>query len=153
MVCLKYLAALFALSVLAACGGGGGNAGTPTGGATVTCTAPLVLLNGVCGTAPATPAATLLSAQLKDAGTGAAVSSVAAAAATDIVAVLATTDGKPAPGLDVTVDSSASSLLTFPNGVSATTDANGVAKIRVGRANLYEFGSVALALASKSSAS
>ena len=152
MVSLKYLVALFALSVLAACGGGGGNAGTPTGGATVTCTAPLVLLNGVCGTAPATPAATLLSAQLKDAGTGAAVSSVAAVAATDIVAVLATTDGKPASGLDVSVDSSASTLLVFPNGMSATTDVNGVARIRVGRTNLYEFGSVTLALSSKSSA-
>ena len=153
MVSLKYLATLFALSVLAACGGGGGNAGTPTGGATVTCTAPLVLLNGVCGTAPATPAATLLSAQLKDAGTGAAVSSVAAVAATDIVAVLATTDGKPAPGLLVSVDSSASTLLTFPNGTSATTDANGVAKIRVGRSSLYEFGSATLVLTSKSSVS
>ncbi len=153
MVSLKYLVALFALSVLAACGGGGGNAGTPTGGATVTCTAPLVLLNGVCGTAPATAAATLLSAQLKDAGTGAAVSSVAAVAATDIVAVLATTDGKPAVGLDVSVDGSAATLLTFPGGTSATTDANGVARIRVGRANLYEFGSATLVLTSKSSAS
>ena len=153
MVSLKYLVALFALSVLAACGGGGGNAGTPTGGATVTCTAPLVLLNGVCGTAPATAAATLLSAQLKDAGTGAAVSSVAAVAATDIVAVLATTDGKPAVGLDVSVDGSAATLLTFPSGTSATTDANGVARIRVGRSNLYEFGSATLVLTSKSSAS
>ncbi len=151
MAFLKYIFALFALSVLVACGGGGGNAGTPTGGATITCTAPLVLLNGVCGTAPATPVATLLSAQLKDAGTGAAVASVAATAATDIVAVLAATDGKPAPGLLVSVDSSASTLLTFPAGTSATTDANGVARIRVGRANLFEFGSATLALTSKSS--
>jgi hypothetical protein len=89
---------------------------------------------------------------LKDAGTGAAVASVAATAATDIVAVLTTTDGKAAPGLLVSVDSSASTLLIFPAGTSATTDANGVARIRVGRANLYEFGTATLALTSKSSA-
>ncbi len=153
MLVMKYLVALFAAFVLVACGGGGGSAGTPTGGGgTSACTAPQVLQNGVCVSATATPATTLLSVQLKDAGTGAALSSVAATAATDIVAVLATTDGKPASGLDVSVDSSASTLLVFPNGMSATTDVNGVARIRVGRTNLYEFGSVTLALSSKSSA-
>ena len=154
MLAMKYLVALLAAFVLVACGGGGGSAGTATGGGGggVTCTAPQVLQNGVCVSATATPATTLLSVQLKDAGTGAALSSVAATAATDIVAVLATTDGKPAAGLDVSVDSSASTLLVFPNGMSATTDVNGVARIRVGRTNLYEFGSVTLALSSKSSA-
>ncbi len=153
MTFLKCIFALFALSVLAACGGGGGSEGTSTGGgSTVACTAPLVLQNGVCVSATAIPVASLLSAQLTDANTGAAVSSVAATAATDIVAVVTTTDGKPAPGLLVSVDSSASTLLTFPTGTSATTDVNGIARIRVGRANQYEFGTVTLALTSMSSA-
>lgn len=144
MVSLKYLAALFALPVLVACGVA--NEVTPI--TPTTCTAPAVLQNGVC----VTSAATLLSAQLKDASTGTVLSSVAATAATDIVALLVTTDGKQAVGMDVSVDAGASTLLNFPNGTSAITDANGVARIRIGRANLYEFGSVTLALTSKSSA-
>ena len=48
MVSLKYLATLFALSVLAACGGGGGNAGTPKSGSSLggsnVSTAPIIEL-------------------------------------------------------------------------------------------------------------
>ena len=149
---LKCVFAMLALSVLAACGGGGGSSGTPFGGSNaVTCTLPQVLQGTVCVTPTVTPATTSLTAQLKDATTGAALSSVAAAAATEIVAVLNTADSKAVAGVVVSVDSSAAALLTFPNGTTATTDATGIARIRVGRADLYEFGSVTLPLTTKSS--
>ena len=149
---LKCVFAMLMLSVLAACGGGGGSAGTPFSGSnTVTCTLPQVLQGTVCVTPTVTPATTSLTAQLKDVSTGAAVSSVAAAAATEIVAVLNTADSKAVAGVVVSVDSSAATLLTFPNGTTATTDATGIARIRVGRANLYEFGAATLPLTSKSS--
>ncbi|MEI6733673.1 MAG: hypothetical protein WCK94_06850 [Comamonadaceae bacterium] len=143
---LKYSCALLIFGVLSACGGGGGSAGTPTGG-TVACAAPKVLQNGVCVTASATPVETLLSAQLKDATSGAVVSSVAAAGGTEIVGLLTTKDGKPVSSQLVSLDTGpSSSLLLFPNGTSATTDANGIVRIRVGRANLFEFGTAALSL-------
>ncbi|TSA15186.1 MAG: hypothetical protein D4R79_01435 [Comamonadaceae bacterium] len=149
---LKYSCALLILGVLAACGGGGGNPGTSSGG-TVTCTAPKVLQNGVCVTATVTvtPVETLLVAQLKDMTSGAVVASIGAASATEIVGLLATKDGKPAPNQLVSLDTgTGSSLLLFPNGTSATTDANGIARIRVGRTNLFEFGTTALSLTFKS---
>ena len=149
---LKYSCALLMLGVLAACGGGGGNPGTSSGG-TVTCTAPKVLQNGVCVTATATvtPVETLLVAQLKDTTSGAVVASIGAASGTEIVGLLTTKDGKPAPNQLVSLDTgTGSSLLLFPNGTSATTDVNGIARIRVGRANLFEFGTTGLSLTFKS---
>ena len=149
---LKYSCALLMLGVLAACGGGGGNPGTSSGG-TVTCAAPKVLQNGVCvtGTVTVTPVETLLVAQLKDMTSGAVVASIGAASGTEIVGLLTTKDGKPAPNQLVSLDTgTGSSLLLFPNGTSATTDANGIARIRVGRTNLFEFGTTALSLTFKS---
>ena len=149
---LKYSCALLILGVLAACGGGGGNPGTSSGG-TVTCVAPKVLQNGVCVTATVTvtPVETLLVAQLKDMISGAVVASIGAASGTEIVGLLTTKDGKPAPNQLVSLDTgTGSSLLLFPNGTSATTDVNGIARIRVGRANLFEFGTTALSLTFKS---
>ena len=149
---LKYSCALLILGVLAACGGGGGNPGTSSGG-TVTCAAPKVLQNGVCVTATVavTPVETLLVAQLKDLTSGAVVASVGAASGTEIVGLLTTKDGKPAPNQLVSLDTgTGSSLLLFPNGTSATTDVNGIARIRVGRANLFEFGTTGLSLTFKS---
>jgi hypothetical protein len=147
---LKYSCVLLMLGVLSACGGGGGNPGTASGG-TVTCAAPKVLQNGVCVTATATPLETLLVAQLKDATSGAVVASIGAASATEIVGLLTTKDGKPATNQLVSLETATgSNLLLFPNGTSATTDANGMARIRVGRANLFEFGTTALSLTFKS---
>ncbi len=147
---LKYSCALLILVVLSACGGGGGSPGTSSAG-TGSCAAPKVLQNGVCVTALATPLETLLAAQLKDVTTGVTVSSVAAGSGTEIVGVLTTKDGKPVSNQIVSLDSgAASSLLLFPNGVSATTDANGIARIRVGRANLFEFGTATFFLIFKS---
>jgi len=96
-------------------------------------------------------AETLLTAQLKDATTGATVQSVAAGGGTEIVATLTTKDGKPVTNQVVSLDSGvSSSLLFYPNGSAATTDANGIARIKVSRANLYEFGTATLFLIFKS---
>ena len=147
---LKYSCVLLIMGVLSACGGGGGNPGTASGG-TVTCVAPKVLQNGACVTATATPLETLLVAQLKDVTSGAVVASIGAASATEIVGLLTTKDGKPATNQLVSLETATgSNLLLFPNGTSATTDANGMARIRVGRANLFEFGTTALSLTFKS---
>ena len=147
---LKYSCVLLIMGVLSACGGGGGNPGTASGG-TVTCVAPKVLQNGACVTATATPLETLLVAQLKDVTSGAVVASIGAASVTEIVGLLTTKDGKPATNQLVSLETATgSNLLLFPNGTSATTDANGMARIRVGRANLFEFGTATLSLIFKS---
>jgi hypothetical protein len=125
----KYLAGLAVALLLSACGGGspsGASGGTGSTG----------------GTSIVGSAETLLTAQLKDTATGATVQSVAAGGSTEIVATLKTKDGKPVPGQVISVNSGDSSrLLFYPNGSSATTDVNGVVKIKVARANLFEFGS------------
>jgi len=86
-------------------------------------------------------AETLLTAQLKDSATGLTVQSIAASGGTEIVATLATKDGKGVPNQIVSLGSTSFvNLLFFPNGIGAKTDANGVARIKVNRANLYEYG-------------
>jgi hypothetical protein len=130
----KYLAGFGLTLALVACGGGGGNAGTPSGGGgTNTGT-------GTGGTTIVGTAETLLTAQLKDSVTGATVNSVAAGGGTEIVATLTTKDGKGVPNQIVAFNDQAQTLLFFPNGYSAKTDANGIARITVARSNLYEFG-------------
>ena len=135
MAFLRYIFAMFALVGMVACGGGGGNAGTPSG-ASGTGT----------GTSVGGTAETLLTAQLKDSATGLAVQSVAAGGGTEIVAMLTTKSGQAVPNQAVTLNDDTQSLLVFPNGSSATTDANGIARIRVNRANLYEFGTATFSL-------
>ena len=123
-------------AVLTACGGGGGSTGTTTGGT-----------GGTGGTTIGGKAETLLTAQLKDSVTGLAVQSVSTKGTTNIVGVLTTKDGKPVSGQVVTLDEVISSdLLSYPNGRSAVTDANGIAKIPVSRINLYEFGNETISL-------
>jgi hypothetical protein len=85
-------------------------------------------------------AETLLTAQLKDSATGLTVQSVSASGGTEIVAKLTTKEGIGISNQVVALNDDANQLLFFPNGNSATTDASGVAKIKVNRANLYEFG-------------
>jgi len=136
---LKYLSAGMLAAALVACGGGGGASTTATG------------TTGTGGTSIVGTAETLLTAQLKDATTGATVQSVAAGGGTEIVATLTTKDGKPVTNQVVSLDSGvSSSLLFYPNGSAATTDANGIARIKVSRANLYEFGTATLFLIFKS---
>lgn len=133
---IKCVAALGLTLALVACGGGGGSAGTPLTGSGVTTGGT----TGTGGTTVVGTAETLLTAQLKDSATGLTVQSVSASGGTEIVAKLATKDGLGVPNQVVAVNDDAEELLFFPNGNSATTDANGVAKIKVNRANLYEFG-------------
>lgn len=131
---------VLALSLaLVACGGGGGNSGTPSGGSVAT--GGTGSTSGTGGTSIVGTAETLLTAQLKDSATGATVQSVAASGGTEIAASLKTKDGQGVPNQIVSFGSTTfTNLLFFPNGTSATTDSNGIAKIKITRANLYEFG-------------
>lgn len=144
MSLLKYVMGLVVVAALAACGGGGGNPGSVSGtnGAST---------SGTGGTSIVGAAETLLTAQLKDSITGLTVQSIAAGGGTEIVAVLTTKDGRPVSNQVVSLDSGISSnLLFYPNGSAATTDTNGIARIKVSRANLYEFGTATLFLIFKS---
>ena len=126
------------MMVLAACGGGGGNSGTASNGGGVT--------GGTSGTSTSGRAETLLTAQLKDSATGRTVQSLGASGGSQIVATLTTKDGVGVPNQLISVNDDAESLLFFPNGNSAKTDANGVATIKVNRSNLYEFGTASFFL-------
>ena len=141
----KYLVGVAVAVALTACGGGGGSAGTTAGGTTGTGTTGTGT-SGTGGTSIVGTAETLLTAQLKDSTSGLSVQSVAAGGGTEIVATLTTKDGKGVPNQIVTLNDDAKSLLFFPNGSSAKTDANGVAKIKVSRTNLYEFGTATVVL-------
>lgn len=137
---LTYLSAGVLAVALAACGGGGGSASSTTGGS-----------GGGGGTSIVGTAETLLTAQLKDAATGLTVQSIAAGGGTEIVATLTTKDGKPVANQVISLDSGvSSSLLFYPNGSVATTNENGIGRIKVSRANLYEFGTATLFLIFKS---
>ena len=136
MKLFKYLSASFLAVALVACGGGGGTAGTPAGGT-----------SGSGGTSIVGTAETLLTAQLKDATTGVTVQSIAAGGGTEIVATLTTKDSRAVPNQVVSLGSTSFiDKLFFPNGIAAKTDANGVARIKVNRANLYEFGTATMFL-------
>lgn len=150
----KYLSAGVLAAALVACGGGGGSAGTTAGGTSTGGTSTggtSTSGTSTGGTSVVGAAETLLTAQLKDATTGATVQSIAAGGGTEIVATLTTKDGKPVTNQVVSLDSGvSSSLLFYPNGSAATTDANGIARIKVSRADLYEFGTATLFLIFKS---
>lgn len=134
---IKCVAVMGLIMVLAACGGGGGSAGTSLTGGSGTATGT----SATGGTSIAGAAETLLTAQLKDSATGLTVQSVAAGGGTEIVAKLVTKDGQGVPNQVVALGSTSfTDLLFFPNGISATTDTYGMAKIKVNRANLFEFG-------------
>ena len=117
---------------LIACGGGGGNPGTSTGGSGGTGT----------GTGVLNALDTLLSVQLTDAS-GAPSQSVAASGGSEFVATLTTKTGNAVPNQVVKFSTSVvfSDLIFFPNGSSATTDKNGIAKVKVNRSSLTKFGS------------
>ncbi len=125
------LGGLIGLSgMMAGCGGGGAGEGAPTGGSTI-----------------GGQIETLLTAELKDSTTGLTVQSVSASGGTNIVGTLTTKDGKPVSGQVITLDEVLSQdLLSYPDGRSATTDNNGVAKIKVSRINLFEFGAETVTL-------
>ena len=128
---LMFLAAVVAF--LTACGGGGGSAGTTGGGG-----------SGVVGTGPSTGTViqeTSLNLQLKDTG-GTITQSVAAAGGAEIVATLTTRAGAAVAGQRIVFDDfGVSSLISFPDGKSVTTDQNGLARLKITRLSLTKFGS------------
>lgn len=128
----KYLVGLVAAVVLTACGGGGGNAGTSgtsgTGG------------TGGTGETPAVSATTKISVKLTDLN-GVPVQSIPVSLGGSVVVVLTTETGTPIANKVVKISGSLfSSAISFPNGNSATTDSQGVAKIKVQRTTSVEFG-------------
>lgn len=141
----KYLSVSVLAVALVACGGGGGSAGTAAGGTGGT--GGTSGTGGTGGTSIVGTAETLLTAQLKDVNTGLTVQSIAAGGGTEIVATLTTKDGKGVSNQVVSLGSTSFiDKLFFPNGIAAKTDANGIARIKVNRANLYEFGTATMFL-------
>ena len=126
------LAGSLLIAALVGCGGGGGSAGTPSGGGSV----------ATAGTVTAVIQDTLLNLQLRD-NAGAITQSVAAAGGAEIVATLTTKAGVAVAGQRIVFDDlgSASSLISFPDGKSVTTDQNGLARLKISRLSLTKFGS------------
>ena len=114
------------LVTLVGCGGGGGSAGTPSGGSSVT--TPVIQ-------------ETLLNLQLRD-NAGSVTQSVAASGGAEIVATLTTKAGVAVAGQRIVFgDGNVSSLTSFPDGKSVTTDQNGLARLKITRLSLTKFGS------------
>ncbi len=127
MKLLNYVFLSSLLAMLFACGGGGGNPGTSTSGG-----------NG--STPTTTTSDTNLSVVLQNAS-GTAVNSVPAAGDGILVVTLKAASATPLAGQVVQADSSAlGGYVYFPEGTSATTDSNGVAKIKVRRTSLANYG-------------
>lgn len=126
------VAPLVAMTIgLAGCGGGGGSAGTTNGSGSGS-------TNGI-GAAVIQEA--LLNLQLRDTA-GAVTQSVAAAGGAEIVATLTTKAGVAVAGQRVIFDDVlVSSLISFPDGKSVTTDQNGLARLKISRLSLTRFGS------------
>lgn len=125
----KYLSVSVLAVALVACGGGGGGASTAAGGTGGT---------GGTGTGTVSAVDTRLSVQLKDSN-GVVIQSIPASGSAEVVATLTTTGGLPAANQIIKV-SDFSSLVFYPNGNSATTDANGVAKLKINRKTATKFG-------------
>lgn len=125
---LKYECGLALALVLTACGGGGGDAGTPSGGSS-----PV-----------ATPVSTnpVLTGSLVDAS-GAPTSSISASGYTVVNVSLKDPGGLPIPNQVVDVSGDASKIV-FPEGGSGLTNAAGVASVKIARASLVASGAGSL---------
>jgi len=120
----KILAGFGLALMLAACGGGGGNPGTPLGG-------------GTNGTTPVSFDPVLVG-KLLDAS-GADTSSISASGYTTLSVTLKDPSGLGIPNQVVNA-SGDSTQISFPEGGSGLTNANGVASIKVARASLTSSG-------------
>lgn len=127
MKLFKYVFLTSLMGVLVACGGGGGNPGTSTSGG-----------NG--STSATTALDTSLSLVLQNAN-GIAINSVPATADGVIVGTLKTAEGAAIAGQVVEVSDSTGTYVYFPDGTTGITDSNGVAKIKVRRTSLADYGS------------
>ena len=125
------LIALSLLVFLTAFGGGGGDPGAGAG-------------NGSGGTGVINWYDTILSVVLKNPNDTSA-ESIAAGGDSILVATLTTNTGKPVAGQVVTIYNSISNdLVVYPNGVTATTDKDGKASVKISRAALDRYGSVSV---------
>ena len=116
------------VAVLVACGGGGGDAGT-TG-------------SGGSGTGATTSQDTILTVVLKNPNDTSA-ESIAAGGGSVLESTLKTKAGKPVAGQIVTVyNSILNDLVVYPSGVTATTDKDGKATVKISRSALDRYGSV-----------
>ncbi len=122
---LSFAATFLMVGLISACGGGGGSAGTSSGLPSSPTPIPTVT-------------DTRLSVSLRDAANVEAPS-VPASGGGQLVAVLVDSSGAPVANqtIKVTVPGN---LVTFPNGNAASTDAAGVAKIKVNRRTNSAFG-------------
>ncbi len=121
---LKYVVGLALVAGLAACGGGGGNAGTPSGATTI----PGVVVS----------ADPVLSSILQDA-VGSTTSSISASGYTVLRVALTDPSGKGIPDQVVSATGDATKVI-FPEGSGGLTNAAGVATIKVARASLFATG-------------
>ena len=123
---LKCVFAMLALSVLAACGGGGGSSGAPFGGS-VTCTLPQVAQGGVCVTPTVTPTYSV-TVGIQD-STKASASTMLVGSAFTARAVVMDATGLPVGGKLVTF--AVSSAIANLTPATALTDATGVASVSI----------------------
>jgi hypothetical protein len=129
------VAALLAALVLSACGGGGGNPGT-TGS------------NAGTGTGTTTPAAASTTLAVSD-SSGTATTTIAGGQTATIKASVALASGKPAANALVSFTASNASMVVFdPANGAVTTDANGVALIKVRSADTTAAGALAINVSS-----
>lgn len=122
---VRYAVGLATALSLVACGGGGGNAGTSSGGTTAPISAD-PLLNG----------------SLVDAA-GVATNSIGASGYTVLNVTLKDPGGNPIPNQVVDVSGDASKVI-FPEGSAGLTNASGVATVKLARASLVATGAGSL---------
>ncbi len=129
--------ALLMALVLAACGGGGGNPGSVGSGTGST--------GGTGGTGgTTTPAVAKTTLAVVD-GKGTPTTSIAGGETATITATVTLASGKPAVGALVTFAPGTSGMVVFdPSSGSATTDASGVATIKVRSASTTSSGALAI---------
>jgi len=130
------VAALSMALLLAACGGGGGNPGAVGGGTGSGGT------GGTGGTTPVAAAKTVL--QVFD-GSGAETTSIAGGQTATIKATVTLASGKPAANALVTFTAGSSGMVVFdPENGAVTTDATGLAVMKVRSASTTSAGALAI---------
>jgi hypothetical protein len=112
------------IAMLSACGGGGGNASAP---------------NGSTDGSTGKTLDTRISVAIQSAS-GVSVQSVPVSGGGQIVATLVDSSGAALASQTLKVTETGTSLLSFPNGTTVTTDSKGVAKIQVNRKSGFSFG-------------
>jgi protocatechuate 3,4-dioxygenase beta subunit len=133
MRCLKNLGAIVLVSLLAACGGGGGSPGT------------LVSSGSSTGTGTGTAVVGTLTIDVLG-GSGASATSISSSEIAQARAVLKNPQGAPIPGVVVTFSETGGSLLAFaPAARTALSDSSGVASVELRAAGANSVGATTVA--------